>query len=242
MTELSKSRIIEIRNIYKKLQDGKTLTSREGKLIEEYEASQGKTQSSKRLTWQQLADKLGVTEATIHKKRKLEGSPTEPDVDQWLEYLRATQSIRGRPMGITGSKQIEELRARLVEEQGRKEAALASLRELELKMKIESLVPETDLVDRIMETLIPLRRLLDALPKAIAHTANPGEPNVAEVAIRKGLDQRVFSEIERIMENLKTNYEERYNYNIAACDKGQAGTGAQNKKRVAKKRTKPAKR
>jgi hypothetical protein len=94
---------------------------------------------------------------------------------------------------------MEELRQRLIDEQGRKEAAIASLRELELRMKAESLVPETELIETLMKTLTPLRRLLDALPRQTAQMANPENPNIAELAIRNSLDERVFLEIQKIL-------------------------------------------
>ena len=49
------------------------------------------------------------------------------------------------------------------------------------------------------KTLTPLRRLLDALPRLIAASANPQNPMVAELAIRNGLDERVFAEIQKIL-------------------------------------------
>ena len=94
---------------------------------------------------------------------------------------------------------MEELRQRLIDEQGRKEAAVASLKELELKMVKESLMPEAEATEAILKLLTPLRRLLDALPRMAAAQANPSNPSIAELAIRNSLDDRVFSEIEKIM-------------------------------------------
>ena len=47
----------------------------------------------------------------------------------------------------------------------------------------------------INETLIPLRELLDNLPKAAALAANPADPVAAEEAIRDSLEQ-VFRAME----------------------------------------------
>jgi hypothetical protein len=106
---------------------------------------------------------------------------------------------KGRKSAHGSSATMEELRQRLIDEQGRKEAAIASLRELELRMKAESLVPETELIETLMKTLTPLRRLLDALPRQTAQMANPENPNIAELAIRNSLDERVFLEIQKIL-------------------------------------------
>ena len=84
-------------------------------------------------------------------------------------------------------------------EQGRKERAIASLRELELMRESESLVPQSEASETIIKTLTPLRRLLDALPRLVAASANPQNPMVAELAIRNGLDERVFAEMEKIL-------------------------------------------
>ena len=42
-------------------------------------------------------------------------------------------------------------------------------------------------------------RFLDALPRLVAASANPQNPMVAEQAIRNGLDERVFAEIQKIL-------------------------------------------
>ena len=143
-------------------------------------------------SWADIAAKLGIAERTLHTHRAKPGSPKSKDIGAWRKYFATA-----REAGDTPS--MAALKARLCEEQGRKEAALASLRELELKVKVENLVPESDVMDRLKDVLIPLRRLLDALPRAVASQANPQNPNVAEVAIRKALDRRVFSEIQRIL-------------------------------------------
>ena len=49
--------------------------------------------------------------------------------------------------------------------------------------------------EAIRKVLEPLRRLLDALPKAVAIQANPNDPVLAEEAIRDGL-RRVFQMIQ----------------------------------------------
>ena len=87
----------------------------------------------------------------------------------------------------------------LLLEQGRKERAIASLRELELKRESEDLIPQSEATETILKTLTPLRRLLDALPRLVAACANPQNPMVAELAIRNGLDERVFAEIQKIL-------------------------------------------
>ena len=94
---------------------------------------------------------------------------------------------------------IADLKKALLLEQGRKERAIAGLRELELKRESEDLIPQSEATETIIKTLTPLRRLLDALPRLVAASANPQNPMVAELAIRNGLDERVFAEIQKIL-------------------------------------------
>ena len=57
-----------------------------------------------------------------------------------------------------------------------------------------SLIPISEAKQVIRQTLGPLRGLLDSLPKAVAVQANPVEPELAEEAVRHGLD-KVFEGI-----------------------------------------------
>jgi len=66
-------------------------------------------------------------------------------------------------------------------------------------MKAESLVPQSEVSETIIKTLTPLRRLLDALPRQVSLIANPENPNIAELAVRNALDERVFAEIQKIL-------------------------------------------
>ena len=206
---------IQIRNILKKLNDGKTISAREQQLLKDHEEQQNAgiptnqhpLDPSAEVRTAALVELLGVSHVTVAQlakdgvlKRKKTGVYYALDsIKNYIAYIRKNRKTKHG----AGNESNQELRDMLIREQARKERALASLRELELEMKEKSLVPESDLLERLSDCLIPLRRLLDALPKAVASQANPGEPNVAEVAIRKGLDQRVFSEIQRIMK--KTN-------------------------------------
>lgn len=151
--------------------------------------------SNKELTWRNLSRFLGISERHVHFLRQQKDAPESRDPAQWRAWLDARGTVKE-------SSEMAQLKTRLVAEQGRREAAVASLKELELRMATESLVPESDLIARIREILIPLRRLLDSMPRGVSNLANPKEPNVAEVAIRKYLDERIFSEIVRILKNL----------------------------------------
>ncbi len=93
---------------------------------------------------------------------------------------------------------IADLKAKLIAAQERRENAMGQIRELELAQKRDNLIPESEATEALIKLLTPLRRLLDALPRQVAAQANPANPNIAELAVRNGLDERVFSEIEKL--------------------------------------------
>ena len=196
-------------NIVAKVREGKSLTSAEQKFLDDYdEADQAQKQSvvddEAVMRTSDLVDFLGISAVRVAELAK-DGVAVKKSHGRYYaaktiqNYIRMLQ--KGRKSAHGSSASMEELRQRLVDEQGRKEAAIASLRELELKMKAESLVPESTLTETLLKLLTPLRRLLDALPRQAARIANPQNPNVAELAIRNVLDERVFAEIEKIMKD-----------------------------------------
>lgn len=207
-TTLDSIRKKQIANIIQKLNDGKSLTSNEQKLLSEYEESQPELPSSSLLDdtsvtrTADLVEFLGISAVRVAELAK-DGVAVKKSHGRYYtaktiqNYIRMLQ--KGRTSKHGSSSTMEELRQRLVDEQGRKEAAIASLRELELKMKAESLVPQSEVSETIIKTLMPLRRLLDALPRQVSLIANPENPNIAELAVRNALDERVFAEIQKIL-------------------------------------------
>lgn len=162
-------------------------------------------------TWKALASEIGCTPETLSKWRRehRDTVPAQKDVAAWKEWL-ATHKSEGKGSGRialdgkTYTKQdLIDLKGKLTGEQARREKAMANLRELEYEMKASSLVPESELKETLSKLLVPLRRLLDTLPRQVASQANPENPQIAELACRNYLDDRVFAEIERIMKTDK---------------------------------------
>lgn len=118
-------------------------------------------------------------------------------ITEWRLWRDNRLPTQGRDTKFEAAS-IADLKKALLLEQGRKERAIASLRELELKRESESLVPQSEASETIIKTLTPLPRLLDALPRLVAASANPENPMIAELAIRNGLDERVFAEMQKI--------------------------------------------
>jgi len=149
-------------------------------------------------SWKALAEALGIAQNTLRSWRADLTSPLSKDIAEWRLWRDNRLPTQGRDTKFEAAS-IADLKKALLLEQGRKERAIASLRELELMRESESLVPETELAAKIIKTLTPLRRLLDALPRLVAASANPQNPMVAELAIRNGLDERVFAEMQKIL-------------------------------------------
>ena len=157
-------------------------------------------------TWKQLAAAIGVTEQTLSKwRRASDNCPQTKDLEAWqlwsAERAMSQEKGSGR-IAVDGREysaaDIADLKAKLIAAQERRENAMAQIRELELAQKRDNLIPESEAAETLIKLLTPLRRLLDALPRQVASQANPASPNIAELAIRNGLDDRVFSEIEKL--------------------------------------------
>lgn len=195
-------------NIVSKIREGKSITSTEQKFLDEYERNAA-TEPVSAIDEESVArtadlvEFLGITAQRIAELAK-DGVIVKKDHGRYYaaksirNYIRMLQ--KGRKSKHGGAATMEELRQRLIDEQGRKEAAIASLRELELKMKAESLIPESQAAEMLLQILTPLRRLLDAFPREVSAQANPADPVVAEEAIRKSMDQRIFAQIIKILD------------------------------------------
>ena len=149
-------------------------------------------------SWKALAEALGIAQNTLRSWRADLTSPLSKDIAEWRLWRDNRLPTQGRDTKFEAVS-IADLKKALLLEQGRKERAIASLRELELKRASEDLIPQSEATETIIKTLTPLRRLLDALPRLVAASANPQNPMIAELAIRNGLDERVFTEIQKIL-------------------------------------------
>ena len=163
------------------------------------------THQKKVTTWRVLAEHLGVSLASVNRHKKSGQAPAEKDPDQWREYLdrqRAIETRGGGAITVDGRKytaaDIQDLRGKLINAQERHHSASAKLKELQLEKERKNLVPESVVCDLYVRTVTPLRRLLDAFPRLVASQANPGNPGVAEKAIRQAMNERVYAELCRI--------------------------------------------
>lgn len=160
-------------------------------------------------TWQQLADALGFSVVWLRQLRADSDAPKTKDVSEWKRYLANRAPAQGQK--DSQGESMAALKLQLMVERTKKEAALAGLRQIELRREEQNLVPESFAVDRMRKTLVPLRKLLDSLPRACASQCNPQQPMVAEIALREALDERVFSEMVRIIDRFEAEDVERKN-------------------------------
>jgi phage terminase Nu1 subunit (DNA packaging protein) len=163
-------------------------------------------------TWVELSKLLNVAPQTLSKWRRQEEScPRDSkSLSDWQVWIKNKKSI-GKGSGrlqMSGEdyklEDIQDLKAKLIQAQERKEQAIAQMRELELSQKKGELIPATEATEAVLKILTPLRRLLDALPKLVAPHANPNNSHVAERAVRQVLDEHVFGEMQKILSEQKT--------------------------------------
>jgi len=159
-------------------------------------------------TWSALGKALGLTVNTLRAWRSESDSPKTKDLDTWKQWIAANKtSGEGKGSGrITvdgetfSAEDIRKFKAQYQKAIAIKEEFNGKIRELEYRQKVDSLIPEAEAAEKMIKVLTPLRRLLDSLPRQVAAIANPAEPQVAELAIRNFLDDRIFSEIVKIIE------------------------------------------
>ena len=149
-------------------------------------------------TWEQLAKELGITRSTLRFWRRKPDAPQTRVVDDWKAWQSAQMPRQGRNTAGEADD-MATLRKELLKAQAARERANARLREMEIESREKSLVPQSEVSETIIKTLTPLRRLLDALPRHVSLIANPENPNIAEIAVRNALDERVFAEIQKIL-------------------------------------------
>lgn len=154
------------------------------------------------MTYSKLADDLGITVATLRAWRSKPDAPKTKDPDDWRSWRASQMPSQGRDTAGEADD-IQSLRKELLKAQAARERANAKLREIEIEQREKRLVPESEAIEEIRRVLPDLRKLLDALPRAVAAQANPEKPAVAEVALRLALDEKIFGEIEKIYNEME---------------------------------------
>jgi len=186
-------------NIVRKASDGKTLTTSEQEILLKIAAEEAPAAQS--LTAQQLATELGISRRTVFHLRKVADGPKGTDVEEWKDFLqtRAAENVDGLHDDHL-PEELQKTRHQLLRAQAGKEEALRRLKEIELEKEEKGLVPLGDAQKAIKRVLGPLRALLEAYPKANAHSANPSDALHAEGVMEEGMD-KVFEMLQRELDN-----------------------------------------
>ena len=144
-----------------------------------------------------LAKALGITSKTIYHLRAKHKGPLSTDPAEWAEYLERRALETGVSQSIAlGPKDYQKLRLKLLRAQVGKEEAIRKLKELELERQSQNLVPMAEAKEAIRKVLVPLRELLEGMPKAFAIQANPTDPQMPEQAAKEALDN-IFGMIQK---------------------------------------------
>jgi hypothetical protein len=143
--------------------------------------------------YSQLAAALGVDARTLRRWRTEPDAPTTLELGAWIRWRTAKAAVeqRGRPSG-SESSELAELKRKLVYELGRKESAIASLRELEAEQQRKNLKPKADIQNFVERFTGGLRALLEGMPQDAARLANSDTPATAEAALQDYLSERVL--------------------------------------------------
>ncbi len=187
------SKILEadIRNIVKKVQEGKVLSNQEraslALMADEKEVATSLSELSKI---------LGVSRQSIYNWKEQEGSPQDLNVEAWRCFIENRENAGGKGSGrvILGGKSFStqdmlDLRGMLLEEQTKRQMAERKLKEIEVLKAEKGWIPRTKAEEVIQRVLEPLARLLTNFPKRYAIRVTPDDPDRAEKVLRECINE-----------------------------------------------------
>ena len=186
-----------LENIVKKVSQGKVLTRQEFELLDATATATADGPAKKVRSWTALAKALSVSRKTVWDLRDHHGGPKTMDLNEWQAFLerRATENPHWQNAD-NQSEEMKQLRFKLLRAQAGKEEVSRKLKELEYAKAEAGLIPMSEAWAAVKKVLMPLRALIDALPKACAVQANPTDPQLAESAIRDGT-RKIFEMMEK---------------------------------------------
>ena len=129
-------------------------------------------------SWKALAEALGIAQNTLRSWRADLTSPLSKDIAEWRLWRDNRLPTQGRDTKFEAAS-IADLKKALLLEQGRKERAIASLRELELNARErETLCHRSEASrNRSSKTLTPLQPLTGCAPSLGSSLCKPTESN-----------------------------------------------------------------
>lgn len=188
LTPEQASKILEAdtRNIVKKVQEGKVLSTKErlalAEIVDETEVASSVSELSKLLS---------VSRQSIYTWQKQTGAPDDLNVEAWKCFIENRENAGGKGTGriVLGGKSYStqdmlDLRGMYLEEQTKRQISERKLKEIELAKAEKGWIPYAKAEEAIQRVLEPLARLLTNFPKRYAIQVNPDDPSRAEKVLR----------------------------------------------------------
>lgn len=175
----------DLKNIVKKVQAGKTLSSQERKLIES---------NREQKPWEQLS----IHKTSYYKYLKMGMPEVIEEAKEWLQ-LRAGLQRQGSGKIEVGGREFEaqdliDLRGKVLKGQADNLMLKNRIEKLNVEEREGRLVDVDSLTETLSAILYPLRKALDQLPENIATALNPNDPTRAESILEQEL-QNIYSDL-----------------------------------------------
>ena len=180
----------DLANILKKVKSGKPLSARERRTV-----SAGLDEKEFAETVGELQGLLGLPRHKYQKLRKLNGSPSDLNIEAWRDFISVAEMTTDNGRPIT-PKEVGQLKARLLSERTKREEIERKLKELKLEREEGGWVPYEAAKSAITRVLEPVNRLLDGIPKRYSMRMNPADSDHADEMLREmviELKDQIFS-------------------------------------------------
>lgn len=175
----------DLKNIVKKVQSGKTLSTAERKIVEG---------SREAKAW----DTLGIHKTSYYKYLKMGMPEVIEEAKDWIQ-CRAGLQRQGSGKIEIGGREFEasdliDLRGKVLKGQADNLLLKNRIEKLNVEEREGRLVDVDSLTETLSSILYPLRKALDQMPENIASALNPEDPTRAETILEQEL-QNIYSDL-----------------------------------------------
>lgn len=181
----------DLKNIVRKVSDGKPLSPAERRFIGEYS---GQNQLAKSVT--ELSNLLGVSRQSIYNWQKQAEAPKGLNISEWQDFIDLKESTTDKGSGRVSvggrhftAQEIIDLKAMKTQEEHKRQIAERKLRELELKKLEENWVPIAEAKQVISKVTSTIHRLLENFPKRYAAKIDPTDAERVEHDLRECVNE-----------------------------------------------------
>lgn len=180
-----------IKNIVRKVTEGKPLTPSELKHIGTYA---GEHQQAKSIV--ELSNTLGVSRQSIYNWQKASDAPKSLNIAEWHAFIEHKESTTDKGSGRVAvggrhwtAQEIIDLKAMETQEKHKRQIAERKLREIELKKIEENWVPISEAHRVISLVTGTIHRLLENFPKRYASKLDPKNAEAVESDLRECVNE-----------------------------------------------------